>query len=155
MIEKLRIIGIATVAILFLALGFFAIQKYINWRETGTSVGTVPWLPDAATNISYTRTNNWRKFEFDVSENKFREWAQQYELTEITEPFYIERYNYSGIQGIGGSESEIEDPPKFDPLTVAILKSGLKYHQWSDNRGGVSVGFDQNIGRAYFHSRDR
>lgn len=145
----------AIVALLFLASGYYAIQQYINWRETGTSVKSVSWLPDVATNISYTRTNNWRIFEFDIPENEFRIWAQQYDLVEIAEPFYIERYNYCETQGIGGSESELDALPDFDPATVAIINSGLKCREWTANRGGYSVCFDRSTGRAYFHAHDR
>ncbi len=155
MIEKLRKIGIVAVALLVLAVGYYAIQKYINWRDTGASVKTVPWLPDIATNISFTRTNNWRIFEFDISELDFRNWAQQYDLVEIAEPFYIERYNYSGNRGVGGSESELNTPPDFDPATVAIINAGLKCREWTANRGGFSVGYDRKTGRAYFHAQDR
>ena len=96
MVEKYRTISVAFVAVLIIAVGYYAIQEHVNWKESGTSVKTVTWLPDDATNVSYTRTSNLRLFEFDISENGFRDWAQQYDLVEIAEPYYIERYNYSG-----------------------------------------------------------
>lgn len=133
----------------------FGIVQFVNWYETGESKPTVPWLPDYATNVSFARTHNWQLFEFDVTEENFRDWATQYQVLEISEPFYIERFHSSSSQLIAGPESGLSDELEIDPDEVAIIRNGLMHHAWTNNRGGISLCFDRDKRRAYFHSRKR
>lgn len=152
---KLRYIFIPLLVFLGLLAVSLALSFVAPWRESAANIDRVDWLPEYASNVSYTQTYNSRIFEFDIAEPDFRKWANQYELVEINEPFYIERFNYVDSVGIHGPQSGLVDPPEFDPETVAIVTDGLQYYSWTDSRGGVAVCFDRKIGRAYFHSRLR
>jgi len=55
-----------------LAIFFFLSQA----PDYGENVPSVNWLPDYASNISYYRSNQVQVYEFDISPDNFKRWAE-------------------------------------------------------------------------------
>src|SRR5690606_13951325 len=112
--------------------------------EVGENAPAVPWLPPAATNVSYHRAYRFTAYEFDIPEADFLAWAADNgwpvaPVTEATEPAVLRRYCYDAATGEG-----------YHRITV-----GYFYQHRRSNGGGVEVGYDSTEGRAYFASTPR
>ena len=116
--------------------------------ESAENVESVPWLPDTASNISYSKNFNRRYFEFDVSEPAFCEWAKDYSISEISEPFHISRY---AIMIDNPDSVDVDNDPRY----TAVIANGLSASHTQSNHGGYSLAFDRDSDRAYFRSSSR
>lgn len=136
----------------------------INRVETGQNLPHVDWLPDDATNVSFSRTYSWEYYEFDISEAAFKKWASHWQLNEIQEPFYITRYTINDSPSL----TDTYDGPRQLLITRGIqlpaqlsnhtaeIRHGLMYFLHNDRtHGGTYVAFDRTVGRAYFHYHAR
>ena len=63
--------------------------------EIGEHVDHVNWLPPTASDICYFKTYSNTAYEFNIPENDFMNWAAKIKLSEIHDPFQIERYTRS------------------------------------------------------------
>lgn len=123
--------------------------------EAGTSLPSVDWLPNEASNVSYCRSYLNTAYEFDINETAFRDWSR-WELSEIAEPVQISRY-------LASSKPSPQEPPnstlkQLNAINVAMaergatVRDGLYYAYVQDNGGGIWVGYDRQSGRAYYQS---
>jgi hypothetical protein len=137
-------------------VGFFVVAnqmfRVLTRVECGENLQSVDWLPDSATKISYAKCYNWDLYEFDIAENDFLIWADRFELSEITEPFYITRYNIDDSRVFDGPESFLGGKLEAVPEYTAMITNGLFYYDYKEhNHGGIYVAFDREDQRAYFH----
>ncbi len=151
-----RLIIILTVA--FAIWFFYSAYRGYTDVEVGESLPCVSWLPNHATNVSFYRSYLNTAYEFDISENRFREWSR-WNLAEIVEPVQISRYlafstpRPQEVANPTGAEIE-KFALEYSRRSVTI-RSGLYFGHLQDNGGGVWVGYDRETGRAYYYSAPR
>ena len=137
---------------------FYGAYRGLTDIETGESLETVDWLPEEATNVSFYRSYMNTAYEFDISEQGFRDWSR-WELEEITEPVQIPRYlAYSTPlpkEPTDPTREEIEELALEYSKRGVTIKNGLYYGYLQNNGGGVWVGYDRGAGRAYYKSAPR
>ncbi len=117
------------------------------------NVGGVAWLPAEARNISYYRSYSYTAYEFDISEEGFRDWAgyKRWRLSAIEDPVTVLRYNWPIIKS----------PENFEGIAPAgtdgkvTIESGLIHHTDLGAGGGIWVAYDTDAGRAYYQSKPR
>lgn len=138
-----RLFLVVTVAGIALGLicGFVRSLTYI---DQGEHVNKVSWLPTQATNVAYYRSYVFTAFEFDIPEADFRYWARQWDVQPITRPQTILRYSFY---------AHVTHDPAHPQH--ARLHDGLYYEHRQSNGGGVAVGYDRELGRAYFCTTPR
>ena len=139
---------------------WFVRSAYIDFThvETNENLSAVDWLPQSASNISYYKSYQFTAYEFDISEAEFCEWSR-WDTAEITEPVKITRYTLvtGKIPDIGThySQSEIDAYSAAIDQRRATIEEGLYYGHTRSNGGGVWVGYDRGLGRAFFQSSPR
>lgn len=147
-------------------VGLRNVYDVLTKVEQGRSLPNVAWLPNAASNVSFARSYNWRYYEFDISEAEFRHWATTWELSEITVPFYVTTFRFLDSQEppirirYDGPRDYLERKgvaiPETLPDYTAEIKNGLCYYHYQEhNHGGVYVAFDRVKQRVYFRSASR
>lgn len=135
-----------------------AVLNFMNQIERGEDLAAVDWLPASASKISFAKCHNWQLFEFDISEDGFEAWADRWDVSEISEPFYITRYTMLESDQsflLDGNESELGELPEEIPEYIAVVRNGLAYGKKYSNHGGIYVAYDRDEGRAYFYSSKR
>lgn len=122
-----------------------------NKAEYGEDLSSVSWLPESASKISYYRSYNYTAYEFDISEEDFFLWVKenQWDVSEITEPVTISRYNYYLIE-------ESKDDPQFWEKVFVVVKTGY-FYQWERGQsgGGIDLAYDSIINRVYYQYNPR
>jgi hypothetical protein len=150
-----RVVLITVAIAIVLGAGFvwYAIES-TKKIESGQGVVTVSWLPTAATDISYYRSYGWTAYEFEISEEGFREWASKYPLKEIDDTVYMERWSWLDFS----QESSHLPTEEYQSLRLSHLTSienGLFGGISWENGGRELAAFDRKLGRAYFQSNPR
>ena len=106
------------------------------------------FVPEAGRDIYCRGTGLYRVFEFKVSEEGFRDWADQLgvSLTEVSGEFTIPRY------------LQMETPVPTDPSadiaayerrTRVVIRNGLHGERRANNGGGYTIGYDRSNLTAY------
>lgn len=130
----------------------------ITHTETAENVASVDWLPKTASNVSYFRSYMNTAYEFDISEEAFREWSK-WNVEEIEEPVTITRYSRFATKIAeppqNASEEERETFVRAASSQFTKIDDGLYYAHLQDNGGGVWVAYDRSMGRAYFKTAPR
>ena len=144
-----------------LAIGFIVGVGFVWYAidsskkiESGQGVTTVPWLPDAATDISYYRSYGWTAYEFEISEEGFIEWTSKYPLKEVDDTVYMERWSWLDFS----QESSHLSTEEYQSLRLSHLtaiENGLFGGRSWTNGGKELVAFDRKLGRAFFQSNPR
>lgn len=120
-------------------VGLFLVWRFAKPYH-GENLPRVPWLPEAAHNVSYYRSLfAFDAYEFDISEADFRKMYKgkgARALREIPEPRTIVRFK----KKLPGSKKEEES---------ALVKNGL-YTEWKERLRVFQIVFDREKGRAYF-----
>lgn len=152
--KRILVISIIAFAIWF----FYGAYRGFTDIESGESQASVDWLPEDATNVSFYRSYLNTAYEFDISEQGFRDWSH-WELEEISEPVGFSRY----LTFSTPRPQEPDSPTRAEIEALALeyskrgvtIRNGLYYGYLQDNGGGVWVGYDRESGRAYFQSAPR
>jgi hypothetical protein len=150
-----RLLVVVTVIAVLLAM-LRSIYIGLTRVETGENVARVDWLPATATNVSYYKSYPFKSYEFDISEEEFREWAW-WDVQPITEPIRVARYNFFSVPppGVGPFSEELVEQHEAYAARFAVVSDGLGYVHRQSNGGGVWVAYDRKRGRAFFHSAPR
>ncbi len=153
---KRKFLFVALVA--FVAWFLYGTYVGLTHVEIGENVPSVNWLPDAASNVSFYKSYSFTSYEFDIPESDFVKWSR-WELSPIDEPVSIPRYCYSSVDvPAPGPNATAEEWQAFESSYAsrsAKITNGLYYGYLQGNGGGVWVGYDRNLGRAYYHSAPR
>ena len=89
---NLKLFGLIAIVFAAVFIAVSTILPILTEIETAENLQSVAWLPPSATNVSYARNYNRRYFEFDISEAEFTKWANEYSLSEISNPINVTRY---------------------------------------------------------------
>ena len=139
--------GVAILMALTPILAFAGWMITAWWSDThpksGVAVARVDWLPEFASNISFYKTYSYTAYEFDISEDGFRDWAGNKEMVEITEPVAVERYNFP----------DTHFPS--DENTANISNALWWKTAPRGNGGGTLIAYDRDQGIAYFQDNPR
>jgi len=144
--RKYKIGIIIALVVLFnplsLFLSFVGLCLWSNTHpDTGQNVSSVSWLPAEATHVSYFKTYSYTAYEFDISEEGFKNWASDWEMKEIETPFTTKRYSAYTL-----AESE----------TTATITNGYCFQTPPrDNGGETLVAYDRDRKRAFYKSNPR
>ena len=135
-----------------LALLAFGLLVATTWRSAPKIEKHIPsadWLPLEASDISYIETEGfgWNRFsEFTISEPKLRVFAEENQWSlEATENVFV---HMRSILGEPPLREFYGDPADY------ILRA-LVYEDRKENRGGVTLTYDLDTGRAYLHTSHR
>jgi hypothetical protein len=125
--------------------------------EIGEHVDHVNWLPSTASDICYFKTYSNTAYEFNITENDFVNWAAKIKLSEIHEPYRIERYTRSLAD-----RSEMPDGrgnpswKDYGKNGIITINKGLCYSSPPrGNGGGMYYAYDRVSGRAYYQECPR
>lgn len=133
------------VTLVAIALGLeCAFARALTYVESGEGIKSVNWLPSSATNISFYKSYVFTAYEFDIPESDFREWARRWDLQPVTSPCSIDRY-----------AARAYPTHDFRHPHSAWIEDGLFYEHRQGNGGGVAVGYDRELGRAFFWTSPR
>ena len=126
--------------------------------ETAENVEAVDWLPDSASNVSYYRSYMATAYEFDTTETEFVSWSR-WGTSEIEDPVTITRYKRFAYEAPSfppnASGGDAQDFEVALAEQSAIIDNGLYYGYLQGNGGGVWVGYDRELGRAFYYSAPR
>jgi hypothetical protein len=134
--------------------------------EKGENVPSVEWLPPSASNVSFYHSYSWTAYEFDIDEQGFLKWAEEWPVAKltggrvVTVPRYL-RMVLEWPKDPIGPESEAEAEARFQvqgryqASVKKEIRRGYYYERRDSNGGGVVVGYDLDAGRAYFQSSPR
>lgn len=149
-----------------LGFGYLAYRDFTD-IETGENVPGVSWLPETAPNVSFYRSYSWTAYEFDIPESDFLEWAKRWQVQKIEgEPVGILRCHFGGGRlrapdDVGGDETEEKITQWADAHEQYLaarekkIERGYFYEREESDGGGIRVGYDLDIGRAYYQSSAR
>ena len=163
---KKRLVPIAVVACL--AFFFWSAYKAFTEVESGEHVARVSWLPESATDVSFYRSYSFTAYEFTIPEQNFLHWAKGWEVARIVgEPRSISRYHrglndvpYPDDPAPGEHSKEVWSKyetalAQYREANVKHIANGYYYEIRQSDGGGMAVGYDKEIGRAYFQSAPR
>ena len=148
----------AITTVIALGIWFFH-SAYVDFThvENGENVPAVDWLPEHASNVSYYHSYMFTAYEFDITEPEFLKWSE-WEVAEISEPVKIRRYNLFADVALPGQNSTQAEDAKFMAAMAqksATIDDGLYYGHLQNNGGGIWVGYDRKLGRAFYQSAPR
>lgn len=127
--------GIAALVILGLGAMGYLLYHDVTDVEQGQRIPAVPWLPAAASDISYIKSYTFTAYEFDITQPEFVRWSDQ---------------NGWHANPVTGRASLLD----WQKQNVTI-EAGLFYAHEFGNGGGVWVAYDSKARRAYFQSMPR
>jgi len=123
-------------------------------------VDAVEWLPPEASDISYYIVDDFRSFEFKISENGFLDWVkkEQYQFEEITgEPVKLPRYTFDA--DIPVELSGLNDQERFEKWELVmkvIIEAGYVLKARNDDGDPIDMGgYDRESGYAYYRYGER
>ena len=157
---KNHFIALVSLTLFYIVLNVLYLirSRHVEFAE---HVASVEWLPEEASDISYYIDRKFRAFEFSISEQGFKEWAesQSFSVGELTDdPVNVTRYTFDSNKPVPGIESmnEQEQFEAWELYTKASISQGYVLKEY--NRAGdltLAGGFDNEIGRAYYRGRNQ
>ena len=142
-----------------ISLFFFLIGLGV-WSNAHPDMGEnekqVSWLLEEATNVSYYKTYSWTAYEFDISEEGFKKWAEGCDFKKIDKPVEMMRYLYFTTDSPEYDSDPAGKYQQYQSKVNAKIRNGYYYRTPPrGNGGGTYVAYDLDKGRAYYRMNPR
>lgn len=135
--------GIILISVLALAwIARYLIYASPGEMDSGQSLNSVQWLPQEASNISYSKTAYFNAFEFTISQEGFLDWVKDKKYgapVSITKPVTVSRYfTILKIKPLGEDNNKVE------------VTAGMIIDNRIDGGGGRLIVYDQKAHKAFY-----
>jgi len=124
----------------------------IETKENVSDPNQLPsWVsvPNSAKNISYCN-QFWIQadYEFDISEEEFLKWAQEWPVQKITEPISYMTFRRCTLPS--PDHDDVNAFEEYDSKVYLKIHNGYYYEKILTNGGGTRVAYDKDKQRAYY-----
>ncbi|MBL9145724.1 MAG: hypothetical protein JNM99_18745 [Verrucomicrobiaceae bacterium] len=139
---SLLLAGLCCLAFFTLAFGWIFLPENPTF---GVHRDKVEWLPPTASDVCYFRARSVEAYEFRITAEALQTFAisQQWQLRPIVRPFYVDRF----IRYLPKESKEFDLFREADP--EAEVMAGVFYEKRQSNGGGISVGYDEKLSKAF------
>ena len=150
-LRKVLIVLLGAIAIMpFLLVScLFAGRALLSSQDyTLDGAAEAHFVPAAGNEIYCRGTGLYRVFEFKVSEEGFKTWADELgvSLTEIGNEFEISRYLWAETPYPSARDADLQ---AHESKVRAAIHSGLRGERRASNGGGYTIAYDRERSTAY------